>query len=185
MDNVCVPLLAQPNGTGCTRPTDCESGYCVDKVCCENGCTGPCMACSNAKTGQEDGTCRPIAAGTDPDNECQTPLEDVCNAGTCQCNNGVKDGAELKVDCGGACGPCAGKWVCDGSPVCDGAKNLTCCGPFCPGCVNTASFCVMQHGANCVVGQDQPKTFPLELISTPECVAKGSGTCVFASCKCE
>src|SRR6185436_14516504 len=63
-----------PNGTDCTANTDCNSGYCIDNVCCESTCEGACVACSTLKKGSgANGTCGPIATGGDPDNECLSP----------------------------------------------------------------------------------------------------------------
>src|SRR5689334_21918643 len=38
--------LGQPLGTSCVLATECESGFCADGVCCNNACTGVCMACA-------------------------------------------------------------------------------------------------------------------------------------------
>ncbi|WP_437655257.1 Kelch repeat-containing protein [Sorangium sp. So ce1182] len=35
-------------GAPCTRGVECESGYCVDGVCCDRACTAECEACSTA-----------------------------------------------------------------------------------------------------------------------------------------
>lgn len=35
-------------GTACEAADECESGYCVDGVCCETSCTGTCAACAIA-----------------------------------------------------------------------------------------------------------------------------------------
>jgi len=175
----CIPLLQVPNGTACSASTDCASGNCVDGVCCDDACAAPCSACNNAKTGQPDGTCSPVTNGTDPDNECQSPAADVCVAGQCQCYNGIQDGGEIKVDCGGNCAPCPGKWQCDGTPVCDGAQKSFCCFPGCGTCVDQAAECKAMHGTACALGQPD-KTFALGTMSTPQCTA-----CRFSTCKCQ
>jgi|GEM_PF-1772023 len=51
-------------GETCAAGIDvCESGFCVDSVCCNTDCTDSCMACNlpSAK-----GTCSPVGAGDDP-----------------------------------------------------------------------------------------------------------------------
>ncbi|UQA58469.1 hypothetical protein [Polyangium aurulentum] len=181
----CTPLKELENGSACTSQFDCVSKLCIDGVCCDSLCDGPCTACNSAKTGQPNGTCSPITAGTDPDNDCQSPAADVCVAGQCQCYNGIKDGAELKVDCGGNCAPCPGTWVCDGSPACESAPNSTCCNPFCGICMDNSAGCKQLHGTPCVIGTDQPKQYSLKLTSTPECNAKSSQACVFSLCTCK
>lgn len=71
---------AQPDGAGgdrsrallargdvCQVASDCDSGFCVDGVCCESSCTGSCVSCSLQGF---PGQCRPAAAGTDPRDSC-------------------------------------------------------------------------------------------------------------------
>ncbi|MEL6339931.1 MAG: MopE-related protein [Myxococcota bacterium] len=70
LSGVCVAKIA--DGGACSMGSECSSGHCVDGVCCENDCGGVCDACSSALKGggPENGECRAIAAGTDPDGEC-------------------------------------------------------------------------------------------------------------------
>jgi hypothetical protein len=123
-----------PNGTPCFGNSDCDSMVCVDGVCCADACQGPCLACSAAKKGGgADGTCGPVAAGTDPDAECVSPAADVCNGnGACQCHDGTKDGSESNVDCGGGCGSCNG--TCSDGSQNQGETDVDCGGPNCPPC---------------------------------------------------
>ncbi len=55
-----------PRGEACTQDAQCQSGNCVDGVCCESACGGglatDCQACSVAAGGTEDGTCGAIRA---------------------------------------------------------------------------------------------------------------------------
>jgi hypothetical protein len=83
--------------------SDCESGQCVDGVCCDAACTGACRACTQAKTGQRNGHCAPIKVNTDPDEECA--LEDPSTCG--------KTGA------------------CDGAGACKRYADGTTCGTTC------------------------------------------------------
>jgi hypothetical protein len=100
-------------GEGCTSPTDCANGNCDPTMRCSavaatcadgilNGnesdvdCGGPCPACADGRHCRLDADC---AGGT-------------CSAGICAtatsiaCANGVQDGNETGVDCGG--GSCPG-----------------------------------------------------------------------------
>ena len=48
------------NGQACTAASDCGSGYCVDKTCCDTACKATCKSC--AVSGYE-GTCTNIPKG--------------------------------------------------------------------------------------------------------------------------
>lgn len=67
----------QSLGSSCQDPAMCQSAFCVDGVCCDEPCVGICQGCNFTYTGQANGTCAPIIAGYDPQNEC---------AGTASCN---------------------------------------------------------------------------------------------------
>lgn len=116
------------NGWPCTRGQDCTSGSCVDSVCCESPCSGPCVACSVGKTSRPDGQCRPIPVGLDPDEDC-SPQSSLCGrTGTCNGNGACAMGAA-----GLACGPssCSGNVVtppsrCNGSGSCDPQPAQVC-----------------------------------------------------------
>src|SRR5262249_660217 len=72
--------LLSPNGSPCANGPECTSGNCVDGVCCNTPCTGPCLACTAAKKGSGvNGLCGAIASGTDPDDECSGAT--VCAGG--------------------------------------------------------------------------------------------------------
>ena len=89
----CVPLP-------CTTDGECTSGHCAG-VCCDAACTGTCEACTAAVKGQgEDGLCGPIAAGTDPLDECA-----MVGSGACQADA-----------------------VCDGAGACEATSAGTVCG---------------------------------------------------------
>src|SRR5262249_7114295 len=84
-DRTCQPRRAQ--GEAC-HDGSCSSGFCVDGVCCDAACDGPCQACTAQLKGDgDDGHCGPIAAGTDPEDECADDGIATCQA------NGLCDGA--------------------------------------------------------------------------------------------
>lgn len=68
-------------GTPCTDALECESGMCVDGVCCDAACDGGCQACDLAGS---EGTCRRQFDGTDPDDEC---MPGVCDESACVGSN--------------------------------------------------------------------------------------------------
>jgi hypothetical protein len=80
----------------------CSSGFCVDGVCCDAACDGLCQACTAKLKGNgDDGHCGPIAAGTDPEDEC------------------ADDGIAT----------CAGNGLCDGAGACQQYPSRTGCAP--------------------------------------------------------
>jgi hypothetical protein len=98
--------------SGCGSPSDCETGYCIDGVCCASRC-GVCEACGG------DGLCAPVT-GPDPDS-CPAPLTcevhgtvGVCakaNGATCaagtECASGYcVDGVCCNTTCTGQCQSC-------------------------------------------------------------------------------
>jgi len=72
------------SGTECSAPNGCANAFCVDGLCCESACDGPCEACSAALTGGEDGVCSPIPSGDDPNEDCDPIDPSTCGtSGTC------------------------------------------------------------------------------------------------------
>jgi hypothetical protein len=99
------PVIALPAGASCTSSAQCGSRSCVDGVCCASACASVCTACAKAFTGQPDGQCAPVRAGTDPRADCAADAPTSCRYdGTC-------DGA-------GACRLYAAGTLC-GPPTCE------------------------------------------------------------------
>lgn len=72
---MCEPLVAL--GGACTLTLGCESGFCIDGVCCEASCDGVCERCGGG------GRCTAVPNGADPDRECAGG--DVCDGmGACR-----------------------------------------------------------------------------------------------------
>ena len=79
--SMCTPKIA--NGGACTGNNQCALGACVGGTCCENACTGLCMSCTMADTGQASGLCRNITAGGSSKGRC-TAAGTTCGLdGTC------------------------------------------------------------------------------------------------------
>jgi hypothetical protein len=90
------------NGVTCTANNQCASTVCAGDCCATACATGVCGATSCNSTG----ACVYAASGT----ACNGG--GTCNgAGSCnlnQCQDGIRDGAETDIDCGGGtCAPCA------------------------------------------------------------------------------
>ena len=123
----------ESNGTGCSSPTQCQSGFCVDGVCCDSSCSGVCAACTAAKKrAGQDGVCGTVAADTDPDNDCAASTV-LCGAdGLCDGNGVCRSYAKPGTPCGAV--QCQGTLVtgetCDGVGVCTPNGPSQECVPF-------------------------------------------------------
>ena len=149
-DHTCQPDL--PDGAACSEAGACQSGHCVDGVCCESACNGVCQACSKSRTEAPDGTCAPVTAGTDPDDECPTDAASSCgHDGVC---NG-KGACRLYAQ-GSACGAtqCNGNLVtgqvCDGLGSCGLSASGVACAPY--QCAGDACASPCAGDAQCVAG---------------------------------
>src|SRR4051794_12301094 len=67
--------VGSANGQKCTSRTQCESGNCIEGVCCDTTSTGTCRACDIAGS---VGTCTEVPDNEDPDNECATDMVSTC-----------------------------------------------------------------------------------------------------------
>ena len=65
------------NGTGCENNEQCESGSCVEDVCCNRLCDGVCESCLTEFSGGTAGQCTPILIGQERNDECAG--EQTCN----------------------------------------------------------------------------------------------------------
>lgn len=177
----CGPCLGQP----CDSTNQCGNNlHCAlpEKICCSTACTDKCEACSNAKTGQPDGTCAPIPEGQDPDNECMGLGKCSATPGKCFCEDGIKNGSETDVDCGGGvCPPCGGGKTCGMDTDCavgvtncvKGACCNSTCGLPCTYC-DPVGQCVLVPG-----GYDDPFC-----TGGKTCGANGSGCVGKAGASC-
>ena len=136
---VCPPCVL---GQTCNVDSDCASLTCAQGVCCATACTGTCMSCKGTDNGGMNGTCANAVAGKDPDSLCDSMSLGKCDgSGMCSCANGIKDGMETDVDCGGNdCGLCGDGKTCGDSGDCTNAHCVTtvsagkiCCDQTCGG----------------------------------------------------
>jgi hypothetical protein len=129
-------------GVACAAATDCASGVCSDGACAEPSCSDA------ARNGDETGVdCGGSCDGCAPGVACSEPADcqsAVCEGAGCAggldlccqapaCEDGVKNGTESAIDCGGGCGGCALGTACAASGdcatnVCDGGVCATLCG---------------------------------------------------------
>ncbi len=144
---------------------------CKGKKCGDNGCGGSCGTCTGAQEACVDFqcVCQPDCNGKECGTDgcegscgtCEDPVYPLCNAGTCECQEGT---------CGGATPTClAGNCICENlicGDVCCGAGQIcnaadACCTPLCDGkecgpdgCDSTCGTCPAQHvcagGGQCI-----------------------------------
>ena len=102
-------------GSPCTAAAQCDSGHCVEGVCCESSCSGTCMTCKLAGSA---GLCLPAPDGTPcPDgNACNG--EEVCLLQECVSGEPLDcdDDNPCSTD---ACDPLNG---CVHAPLADGTS---------------------------------------------------------------
>jgi hypothetical protein len=127
------PALKLAGGASCTDAASCQSGFCVDKVCCDSACASRCNACD--VTGFR-GTCRPVLAGQDPDNECDQEAATTCGRdGTCdgqgECRRYAAGFECLPGSCSGALERAAS--TCNGSGTCQPGTTRSCSPNLCMG----------------------------------------------------
>jgi hypothetical protein len=84
------PVVPQPIGANCGGPAGCQSGHCVEGICCDSPCLGLCSSCRRPN---QVGTCGLVAEGQDPRDDC--PSTSSCNgSGACSAF-AVRPGGEL------------------------------------------------------------------------------------------
>jgi len=150
--NVCSNGSCGPIGNGlpCRDALQCQSGFCVDGVCCNAPCTEQCMACDLTAS---LGTCAQVTAGPPHGGRgtcagagtacggqctaasataCSYPgAETVCRSATC--TNGAASASQTTAagcDGAGSCGAglttACGVYMCAAGAVC----AMTCAGDF-------------------------------------------------------
>lgn len=119
------------NGAACEQGSECASGHCVDGLCCESACDGVCSACSQERTGSDDGVCAAVRTGTDPDDECEAGEAGTCGQ-TGECGGGRACAlAPATRTCGESA--CVGQTLtpaprCDGAGACKPRPSSACPG---------------------------------------------------------
>ncbi len=178
--------VGAPDGTACLDSEPCQSGHCVDGVCCDSACDAPCESCAVAG---KQGTCTPFAGGTDPESDCvgASGAESLCT-GTCDGQSGcLFPGTEITCGTSQCTAGTQQSKLCDGAGTCSTvptdcglyACNANTCNTSCSGptdCNNlafcSAGACVkkLANGAACN--------------SAPECESGfcESGHCCGGSC---
>ena len=201
--NTCSPETpSQSKGKteSCSCDRECQTGFCVDGICCNKACTETCKACNLASS---LGDCALVPSGVKPSValQCVASTPATCGLdGTCDgkggCRQFVKDTPCKGGTCDGA--GVTGILTCDGNGKCSGATSLSCppwtCDPNaipigCTSTCTTDAQCATGHqcvsgrcgkspnGAVCKTGDDCSSTFCVR--ENPQAV---NGVCCDVAC---
>jgi hypothetical protein len=136
-------------GAVCQLAVDCKSGFCTDGVCCDSACTSFCSSCN--QRGRE-GTCSPVASGSQPKNGGGCPKEEPMTCGkdgTCdglgKCRYYGEDTICKSSSCSNATKILAS--TCNGSGICVAHGSQT-CAPF--ECGGTDCLATCAGDSDCV-----------------------------------
>jgi hypothetical protein len=156
-------------GATCTDSVECASAFCVDGVCCDSKCDGPCLSCGQVGS---PGVCRPVPSGVkDPRNICADEGAPTCGtSGSCDGAGGC-----ARYAAGTICKPpsCMSPAVevtaarCDGLGKCLDGGPLA-CQPF--ACSSTTGACngTCSRNEDCAPGI-------VCMVSARSCGKKGLG----------
>jgi MYXO-CTERM domain-containing protein len=166
------PVDCQPdlqNGEDCTRTEQCASGFCVDGVCCNNGCGDLCQACDvpgfigscvqvpSGPPHGDRGECE--GAGGPCEGECREKSNactyDQNECGESSCSDGSRSFNLCSVVTDGVCTPqeaSCGDYACADDKVC--VPEGTC---------TTTANCA--GGAVCILATGQ-----CAVVESPKCV---------------
>ncbi|CAF1315197.1 unnamed protein product [Adineta ricciae] len=178
---------------GCTSGTDCMSG-----VCTSGSCQAPTCA-DGVKNGLETGvdcggvTCVSQNKACADNVSCSTGtdcMSRICTSGSCQvstCTDGVKNGLETGVDCGGATcvsqnKACADSLGCTSGTDCTSGvcTSGSCQAPTCTDGVKNGLETALDCGGNTCVSQNKQCADNLSCIIRTDCT---SGVCTSGSCQ--
>ncbi len=130
-------------GVKCSLASDCESGHCVEGLCCDSACTGGCLTCATAT---QLGRCAPRPAYATPrDSSCTRQAVSTCGrTGFCDGSGGC-----ALQDSGTHCAAraCLSSSLlqpvrtCDGRGSCIAEKPIACAPYMCIGTTCSVPSC--------------------------------------------
>jgi len=195
VNNTCGP---KQDGQICTGDAECQHNHCVDGVCCDQACTGPCRSCGLAAS---MGRCTPIAAGSaDPRGMCKMMAQSTCSTngkcdggGNCQswpvgtlcadetCSANVYK-APSTCNATGQCVapdllPCS-PYVCNGSRCFNACTNNTQC--LTPNSCTANSCGKKENGAMCSTADECKSTFCAQGVCCDQACTGACKSCVAA-----
>jgi MYXO-CTERM domain-containing protein len=123
------------NGGACSADAECSSGHCVEELCCNVDCNGPCNTCAIARGANADGICSAVPQGSEGSPRCDTL---ACNGQSAECSP-----CESDADCSEA-RYCASDQTCQPQRApgvrCDDRAGEGCLLAGCRSC--QSGFCV-------------------------------------------
>ncbi len=154
------------NGTACAVAGQCQSGFCVEHVCCNSACSGnKCQSCLAVNTGNAAGVCDNVLTGTDPLNGCAVAAASSCGLdGQCDGHGACELYAKGTV-CGSH--PCVTSTSVMGSPLCDGLGS----------CITSPTPAACLLGYVC-----QINVCAVSCSSSAQCDVKAGYECIAAKC---
>jgi hypothetical protein len=133
-------------GVACSGSNQCQTGFCVDGVCCETACVSLCTTCNLSGN---PGYCLPVPAGQDPKNSCAQDLVSTCGRdGTCDGNGGCRLWPDGTACASPTCttGTASNARTCNGTGTCR-AMTTQKCAPF--GCSGSACATKCSASTDC------------------------------------
>lgn len=92
-----------PNGLPCAHGGNCQSGNCVNDVCCASASCPQCHACD---VPDQEGSCAAAPNGTVCDDGLACTTDDVCTAGVCGGSPVVCNACQIADSCDPNTGSC-------------------------------------------------------------------------------
>jgi hypothetical protein len=187
------PVSRKPNGAACLLKAGCQSGLCVDGICCNSDCSGSCVSC---KVPGQEGTCSPVPLNSPSQGDCPDDGAQTCG------RNGTCDGAGgcMLYPGGTACSAetCpAGSathtrpGLCDGHGVCAAGQILDCTPYLCDtannscytGCTTGGAECTLS--GQCTNGSCGKKSDGQNCAAPSECTSNfcEQGVCCGSACQ--
>lgn len=189
------PFKAEEFQRLCDKATDCADGNpCTDDTCtggvCENSNKAAHTVCGASKDEVCDGEGSCIQCVSDTDCTKNHPDKPICDLKTqkcVSCTDGIKNGKETDIDCGGPdCGACLGQpcdttkpaaLQCGGGTSCAAPENICCdkpCGATCQACSKAKTG---QPDGTCA-------SIPLGQDPDGECASQGGCGATEGRCAC-
>jgi hypothetical protein len=176
-------------GQKCLVADDCKSNFCVDGVCCDQGCTGSCVSCNQPNA---PGRCTPVPAGVlDPRRVCVNQGAGSCGTdGKCNGARACETYPTNTVCRPGSCDPTTNRVTGDGvcrNGACASPAATTCAPYKCNGarCGSSCATNAQCSGANVCLNGSCGKRPPGAVCAKPTDCASGfcaQGVCCGTAC---